>query len=179
MSQTVRTDYAETPDLQLLELPYADHRLSMILLLPRRTDGLDSVEGSFDQARVSGWLARREWREVEVHLPRFTFSVGSGLEGPLMAMGMKLAFDLERADFTGMTPLSRVCISAVFHKAFVAVDEKGTEAAAATAVMHFRGGRSGSEPPPIVFRADHPFVFLIRDTRSGAILFLGRVADPR
>jgi serpin B len=179
MSQTLWTKYAETPDLQLLELPYADHRLSMIVLLPRRMDGLASLEDSLDGERVSGWLARRGVREVEVHLPRFTFSVGRRLNGPLMEMGMRLAFDSGRADFTGMTPLDNVFISAVFHQAFVAVDEQGTEAAAATAVLHMRGGLATAGPPPIMFQADHPFVFLIRDTRSGSILFLGRVADPR
>ena len=100
----------------------------------------------------------------------------------LSRLGMPLAFDRSRADFTGIAapanPADRLVISEVFHKAFVSVDEKGTEAAAATAVVMMRAGSAMQAEPPKEFVADHPFLFLIRDVRSGLVLFLGRVIDP-
>jgi serpin B len=95
---------------------------------------------------------------------------------------MRDAFDRRKADFTGIAnppdPADRLVISRVFHKAFVKVDEKGTEAAAATAVSMMRAGSAAPREEPIVFKADHPFLFLIRDIESGLVIFLGRVADP-
>ena len=100
------------------------------------------------------------------------------LQDTLGAMGMTLAFDA-RADFSGMTGDREFSISAAIHRAYIDVNEEGTEAAAATAVVVMRSMMAGmQQPAPPVFRADHPFIFLIRDNRSGGILFMGRVADP-
>jgi serpin B len=97
-------------------------------------------------------------------------------------MGMPLAFDRRQADFTGIAnpkdPEDRLYVSSVFHKGFIKVDEKGTEAAAASAVVMARAGGARPVAPPKEFKADHPFLYLLRDTRSGLVLFMGRVADP-
>ena len=113
---------------------------------------------------------------VEVLLPKFKTTSGFQLEKILGSMGMPQAFS-RSADFSGMTGQRELFISAVIHKAFVNVDERGTEAAAATAVVMTRAGPPG--PRPAVFRADHPFLFLIRDNRTGSILFLGRLMNPK
>lgn len=113
--------------------------------------------------------------EVRVHLPKFKMTCRFGLNDTLKAMGMTDAFDPGRADFSGMDGRRDLSISAALHKAFVEVNEQGTEAAAATAI----GMRATAlPPPPIEFRADHPFLFLIRERQTGSILFLGRVTNP-
>ena len=123
-------------------------------------------------------------QKVVVALPKFTIDPPSSLAlgDVLKGLGMKLAFDPERADFTGIanppSPADRLVISDVFHKAFVKVDEKGTEAAAATAVVMQRAGAMPDPQRPQEFRADHPFLFLIRDLKTGGVLFLGRVNEP-
>jgi serpin B len=118
-------------------------------------------------------------QQVNVALPKFKMSSGFALGEALRALGMKDAFDPDRADFSGMDGNSHwLYISAVLHKAFVDVNEKGTEAAAATAVVVMARGLARPVEPPREFRADHPFLFLIRDSTTGSILFMGRVAKP-
>ncbi len=170
MNQTGEFGYAEDADVQVLELPYAGEALSMVVLLPREPDGLPALEKSLDARKLADWLAKLRPRTVRVALPRFKMTSEFQLNEVLQAMGMRDAF--AEADFSGMTGARDLFIGAVVHKAFVDVNEEGTEAAAATAVVMLRS----SLPPP--FRADHPFLFLIRDTRSGSILFLGRVINP-
>ncbi len=119
--------------------------------------------------------------EVIVSLPRFKITQEFELNSTLEGLGMKTAFDPNSADFSGMTGDKSLVISAAIHKAYIDVDENGTEAAAATAVMMEMATAMPSQdapPPPIYFTADHPFLFLIRDNSSGAILFMGRVIDP-
>ena len=113
---------------------------------------------------------------MEISLPRFKLTAASELKGALSALGMPVAFDAGRADFSGITGTRELAISAVVHKAFIEVEEKGTEAAAATGVVMSRTAMAPSAPT--IFRADHPFLFLIRDIRNGSILFLGRLARP-
>jgi serpin B len=127
---------------------------------------------------VQAWLTSG-WRDNEIilTLPKFKMTSQFELAGALNALGMKQAFQEGAADFSGMTGKRDLWISAAVHKAFVDVNEEGTEAAAATAIG-MRSMAMAYEPPPIVFRVDHPFVFFIRDNRSGAILFMGRVSDP-
>lgn len=171
-----RFKYAETNDLQILELPYKGQDLSMIVLLPKKVDGLAELEKSLTVKNLDTWLSELRKQEVRVYLPKFKMTTGPlELRNILKSMGMKDAFSLPPADFSGMTGTKDLFISNVLHKAFVAVDEKGTEAAAATAV----GMTTTAIPkPPVIFRADHPFVFLIKDNRSGSILFMGRVMNP-
>ena len=175
---TVSADfkYAEVDGMQLLELPYAGDELAMAIFLPRETNGLKGVEDLLEAHSLDRWLAQARSQKVEVFLPKFKLASAFSLATPLAEMGMTDAFS-PRADFSGMDGERDLFLSAVIHKAFVEVDEEGTEAAAATGVRMKKLAVMKSPSVPI-FRADHPFIFLIRDTRSGSILFLGRLADP-
>jgi serpin B len=181
MQQTGDFDYAETDGLQLLGLPYRDREVEMVVVLPRANNGLAGLEKRFTAENLDRWLTKLHRREVEVTLPKWTFERGVMLKDVLRTMGITQAFAWPGADFTGMSSTGGLYISQVVHKAFVAVDENGTEAAAAT-VEDMKAGAVAVEslkPKPVIFTADHPFVFLIRHRASGAILFLGRVANPK
>ena len=176
--------YYDGGTFQELEMPYASanpkDELAMVVLLPKETDGLPALEKQFTAAAEWEWLSKLEPAgKVILTLPRFRMTQQFELSGVLAAMGMPQAFT-GAADFSGMTGKREFSISAAIHKAFVDVNEEGTEAAAATStIMMATAMRMPQpEPPPIVFRADHPFLFLIRDTGTGEILFLGRVEDP-
>ncbi len=164
-----------------VELPYKGGKLSMLLLVPDRIDGLAAVEKTLDLKRLDALRAAMKAEYLWLSLPKFELSPAPlGLRGDLEALGMTSAFDPKRADLTGIASPpdrdTRLFLQDVFHKGFVKVDEKGTEAAAATADL----SPMGSEPPPPPRRllVNHPFLFLIRDDASGMILFLGRVSDP-
>jgi serpin B len=175
MAQKLACGYRETEDAQIVGLPYVGDELSMLIVLPRQADGLAALEDQLTPAALGRWTHRLRPTGVQVFLPRFKVEAAFRLDAALQALGMTDAFDVRRANFAGMDGIDMLFISAVLHKAFVEVNEEGTEAAAATAVvMEFRG------PPqaPPVFRADHPFLFLIRENTTGSILFLGRVVDP-
>jgi serpin B len=174
MHQTASFNYAEGEGFQALELPYEGGELSMVVLLPREKDGLGKLEQSLTAAKLDACIGKLAGRQVAVALPRFKVEARFDLSEGLPAMGMRLAFSPE-ADFSGISTAEKLFISKVLHQAFVDVNEEGTEAAAATAVVMARGG-----PPerPVSFRADHPFLFLLRDNRTGSVLFLGRVTDP-
>jgi serpin B len=179
MQQTGNFGYAEFPDLQVLELPYAGDEISMVVLLPRVVDGLGKLEALLTMENLASWTAGLPTQKVRVFLPKFTATSEFSLADTLAAMGMPDAFDINRADFSGMDGKRDLSISKVIHKAFVKVDEEGTEAAAATAVTVMFGGMTPMHSPPIpTFRADHPLLFLIRDNRTGSILFLGRITNP-
>jgi serpin B len=170
--------FAARPDaaMKVLELPYKGDDLSMVVLLPDATDGLAALESKLTAEDVRRWTTGLGRQDVLVFLPRFSMESGFGLGTTLAAMGMPQAFS-DRADFSGMNGKRDLSISAVLHKARVDVDEQGTEAAAATGVAV--GVRAARPEEPATFRADHPFVFFIRHNPTGAILFLGRVTDPR
>lgn len=177
MCQVEEFGYAERRGLQVLELPYVGGELSMIVLLPERVDGLASLEESLTATNLSEWTERLEQTDVEVFLPRFVLRHGCELSDTLAALGMTDAFDGRVADFSGMDGREHwLFLSAVIHQAFIDVKEEGTEAAAATAVVMDALGLPVE--PPKTFRADHPFVFVIREDSTGSILFLGRVVDP-
>lgn len=172
--------YGAVDDLQILELPYGDGSLSMFVLLPNEKDGLADLEAKLTFPTLQRWLKSvKHEDEVKVYLPRFKTTAEFMLSGTLQTLGMKSAFDPNAANFSGMTESEDVFISAVIHKAFVDVNEEGTEAAAATAMVVMGSAAPIDEPKePPVFRADHPFVFMIRDNRNDAILFLGRITHP-
>jgi len=171
--------YGENGQLQLVSLPYAGEQLEMIILLPRNRDGLGQLEKSLNAVSLSAWTSKMEEERVAVALPKFKITSAFGLAETLQAMGMRDAFDSRKADFSGMDGRPHwLYISAVLHKAYVDVNEKGTEAAAATAVAITAGAAPHAPPPPKQFRADHPFIFVIRDSSTGSILFLGRVVQP-
>lgn len=175
MCQTGRFRLGTTEGTQILELPYKGGRLSMAVLLPDNRDGLAKLEEFLSADKLDGWIKTMREREVSVFLPRFKLTSYFGLKRTLDALGMTLPFTL-KADFSGMDGRKHLFISAVVHKATVEVDEHGTEAAAATGVVVTL---KAIAPPPAIFRADHPFLFLIRDAHTGAVLFLGRMASPK
>ncbi|MBN2272277.1 MAG: serpin family protein [Sedimentisphaerales bacterium] len=175
MCQKGSFDYVEDEDSQTLVLPYKGDELSMVVVLPKEVSLLASVESKLCAGNLRFELALVRKREVAVHLPKFKMTTATvDLGDILQSLGMKDAFSLPPADFSGMTGKKELFISNVLHKAFVEVNEEGTEAAAATAVVMAKGGPAMSP----VFRADHPFIFIIRDNRSGGILFMGRVMNP-
>jgi serpin B len=176
MHQEEEFGYAETSTLQVLEMPYVGRTLSMVVLLPKRTDGLGTLEADLNAENLSRWLASVRRRKVVVAMPRFEMTHKTSLERVLNSMGMREAFG-RNADFSGMTGGRDLFISAVVHQAYIDVNEEGTEAAAATGVV-IRTTSVGPDRTP-VFRADHPFVFVIRDRQTGSILFLGRTMNPR
>jgi serpin B len=162
----------------LLDLPYKSGELSMVVLLPKDVDGLPALEKSLSADKLVAWMSKVGYAKVNLTLPKFKVTSEFMLNDALAALGMKLAFT-ELADFSGMTTRDKLYISSVVHKAFIDVHEDGTEAAAATAMS--TKVVFGIEPvvEPVTFRADHPFVYLIRDNRAGSILFMGRVANPQ
>jgi len=165
-------NYAETDELQLLELPYTGEDVSMLILLPKRSH-MGDVEAQLSAERLGEWVDMMEGTTVNVYLPRFTFETKYFMMEDLAEMGMPTAFT-DAADFSGMTGNRELFIDKVIHQAFIEVNEEGTEAAAATGVSM----RLSAAMPGEVFRADHPFIFLIRDVDTGVILFMGRVTDP-
>ncbi|MCB9595385.1 MAG: serpin family protein [Sandaracinaceae bacterium] len=185
MHQTGRFATATASGVQLLELPYQGGDMSMLIALPTDRGGLAALEQGLDADTLQAWTDALESQMVNVSLPKFRVDPAQplALAGTLADMGMRDAFDPQRADFSGMADPDAneglpLYISAVFHKAFVAVDEEGTEAAAATAVVMAVESAAMIPEDAVDFRADHPFLFFIRDTQSGAVLFMGRVADP-
>jgi serine protease inhibitor len=182
MSRVAHFRFAETADVLLVELDYQGGELAMLVALPKQRAGLAAVEGKLDAELLRGWVGQLKGERVWLSLPRFKVDPSEplALKEPLQAMGMKLAFLRGAADFTGMAnpsnPEDRLSIGNVFHKAFVAVDEKGTEAAAASAVVMYRAGGKAAEPTRV--KVDHPFLFFIRDLKTEALLFVGRVVDP-
>ncbi len=176
MRQKAEFGYLEDAGLQALEMRYAGDELAMVVLLPESPAGLGAVEAALPH-KLDGWLAGLSREKVEVFLPRFKLEQDFILNEPLAALGMEDAFSEAAADFSGMRSdgVRDLHIAKVIHKAFVDVNEEGTEAAAATAVVI--ATKSVMLNP--VFKADHPFLFLIRDLRTGTILFLGRMAEPK
>lgn len=182
MHAKLRARLAETDEVQFLELPYSSSQTSMAIVLPRKADGLPAVEKGFDAAKWAAHAAAmKPAADVEVYLPKFKVEAKYDLNDTLKALGMTDAFDFAKANFDGMVttkPEGPMAITKVVHKAYCEVDEAGTEAAAATGVaVGLRGAPAPSKPT--VFRADHPFLFAIRHNPSNAILFLGRLSNPK
>jgi serpin B len=165
--------YLETADFKALELPYKGDQLAMVVLLPQKVDGLADLEKQLTSEKLASWTGKLTKHEVIVSLPKFKMTCDFSLAGQLQALGMKAPF-AGGADFSGMTTDDALYIGAVIHKAFVDVNEEGTEAAAATAVV--MTNESVHHVPE--FHADHPFLFLLRDKQSGSVLFLGRFSEP-
>lgn len=174
MNQMAWLGYAEGEDYQAVELPYEGHELSMVILLPLEGQ-FETFDAALDADRVSAILSGIVDEEVQLTLPRFRIETSFSLRDMLSELGMADAFVLLAADFSGINGGAEpLCISVALHKAFVAVDEKGTEAAAATVI----GGVGSCPQDPPVVTVDRPFILLIRDIATGAILFVGRVVNP-
>jgi serpin B len=176
MSITRSMAYGEHVDAQVLEISYRDRATSMVVVLPRAKDGLDALVAGLTPQRLESLLGTLAHRKVALELPKFSFTTAFDAAGALGALGIKAAFS-PTADFSGITRSQPLFIGPVLHKAFVAVDEKGTEAAAATVVM-MRAGSAPRPDEPTPFVVDHPFLFVIRHVPTGTILFAGRVVDP-
>lgn len=175
MTQEAHFAYAEHPGLQVLTMPYEGDGLEMVVLLPSEDLGLAGLQDQLTEHDLATWLTPAASRNVRVFLPRFEYTAEFYLGRALAGMGMPTAFT-NRADFSGMIDGGGLAIDDVVHKAYVRVDEQGTEAAAATGVIM---RTTSIAPPPVEFRADRPFLFLIRHKESGAVLFMGRMMDPR
>jgi serpin B len=173
MEQQESFAYAEGDSYQAVELPYDGRELSMVIMLPN-SGQFEAFEKAINYQQVKDIINNLERREVRLKMPRFEFDSSFSLKKTLIEMGMPAAFSAD-ADFSGMTGNKDLFISDVIHKAFVSVDEAGTEAAAASAVIM---ELSAMPEKPIEVTLDRPFIFLIRDIESGAILFIGRVVNP-
>jgi len=176
MHAQLTSRYARVPDAQLVELDYRGD-LSMVVVLPDRVDGLDLIEGRLASS-YQAWTGALEHTLVDVALPRWTVRSRMALSQALAAMGMASAFS-PAANFSGMAGSRPLFIDQILQEAFVTVDEEGTEAAVVTAGVVRTTALMKPLRPPIPFHVDHPFLYLIRDKKTGVILFIGRVVDPR
>jgi serpin B len=177
MHKTAAFGYAEDQSFQALELPYDGRQVSMVFFLPKSGHGVNAADITYEE--ITGLMAGLSQKTVVVTLPKFGFTYGTvRLKQPLINMGMIRAFE-SLADFSGIDGQKDLCIDDVLHQAYVAVDEKGTTAAAATGVVMVPTcvPIPGPDPNPI-FTADHPFLFFIRDIPTGQILFMGYLAQP-
>jgi serpin B len=174
MNQTMFVPYAAGDGWQMVELPYAGGTASMVILVPD-PERFQEVEKMLDNQEMQDMMDSLQPVELALSLPKFRFESSFGLADQLSALGMPDAFDRLHADFSGMTGQPDLYISSVVHKAFVSVDEEGTEAAAATVVIM---GVTGAMMPPQSLTIDRPFIFAIRHKSTGQILFLGRLLDP-
>jgi serpin B len=174
--ESKKLNYTSNSEIQLLQLPYKDDELSMYILLPIDND-ITSIETelSFNYLTKLKEKLNAEW--VDLYLPKFKLEQKYDLKENLIDMGMPTAFG-SGADFSGITSNTWLHISKVIHQSFVEVDEKGTEAAAATAVIFRNSSSSIPNEKPIEFKADHPFIFFIEHRDTGQILFMGKVEDP-
>ncbi len=170
--------YAEDKTTQFIKLPYKGDELSMVVVLPKSRNGIGDLERTITSGVLHGENAAMHNNSVVVYLPKFTTTREISLNAPLIRLGMTDAFNGNKADFSGMTGAKGPYISAEIHKAFVDVNEGGTEAAAATAVVMVTKCAPVFHKP-IIFRADHPFLFFIYDNETGSIIFMGRMVNPR
>ncbi|MBU0586285.1 serpin family protein [Candidatus Micrarchaeota archaeon] len=171
MAGTEKWNYTEDEDVQVLELPYEGNTVSMIILLPK--NNIRALEQELNAGRFENWMNSLNEEEISAQIPKFKLETGYSLNEPLMDLGMESAFT-SNADFSDMDGTKSLSISQVIHKAYCAVDEEGTEAAAATAIVMEKAASVENK----VFIADHPFVFAIVEKETGSILFLGKVMEP-
>ena len=170
MHQTASFGYLRGEGFQAVDLPYDGNELAMLVILPDE-GRFQAVEDTISGAELEELVTGLQWTRIALSMPRFGMETSFELNAPLAALGMEAAFDPGRADFSGMDGTRDLYITDVVHKAFVEVDESGTEAAAATAVVV---GQTSIPPDPVEVTIDRPFLFLIRDVQTGTVLFLGR-----
>jgi serine protease inhibitor len=178
--------YPEPDGFAMAELPYKGDEISMVLIAPNKADGLPAIEKRVTQERLNTWMSSLKKRDMEVYLPKFKMESKYDLNATLKALGIRQAFEPPTAnggaDFSGISasdnPNDQLWIGKVIHKTFIEVNEKGTEAAAATIISFAGGGLPEMMPFDPEFRADRPFIYLIRDNQTGAILFMGRMMIP-
>jgi len=181
MNQRRHFYHADLDFFEMLKIPYAGDALSMLVMLPKTHGDLARLENDFSAENFELWKKRfAGMRDVVLYMPRFRAECRFDLSGTLASMGMRDAFSLANADFSGMDESDMLYISSAIHKAFVDVNEEGTEAAATTIMMIdlCADFDSPPPPPPVIFRVDRPFLFLIQDDQTGAILFMGKIVHP-
>ena len=175
--EEIGLNYSSNDDVQLLQLPYKDGELSMYIMLPKSND-ISSLESRLENDYFADLKEDMSPEHIDLYLPKFKFELKYNLNDMLCDMGMPTAFS-DNADFSGISASSGpLKISKVIHQSFVEVNEEGTEAAAATAVIMDNYSIGGSSPEPIIFNADHPFIFFIEHEETGQILFIGKVGNP-
>jgi serpin B len=172
-SQKSTFNYTQNKDLQILEMSYAGEDLSMLILLPL-DDDIETLENSFTIEKLTEWKKSLRKRKVNIYIPKFKFETKYIMNYTLSNLGMPTAFT-NSADFSGMTGTKDLKIDKVIHQAFIEVNEEGTEAAAATGIVMMQ---KSMPPPTPIFKADHPFIFIIQQKETGNILFMGRVNNP-
>lgn len=170
--------YSKESDIEIAEIPYSNNRFSMVILLPQKEVKLDTIEKKLDNLKFTEWTAFLAPQKVRLTIPKFqaeqSFDLGQSLKG----MGMASAFKAGKADFSGMNGKKNLYIGAAIHKTFLEVGEEGTEAAAATAVIMTKTSLTHDPEETIEFKADRPFIYIIKDNQTGAILFIGRYTKP-
>ena len=167
-------NYTSQEDFTAVELPYGDSAFSMVVLLPKAEVSIANLVEALDAESWDSWLSSSYPANVKIQLPKFKYGFKSLLNDPLINLGLGIAFT-DAADFSNMTPGGGIFISRVIHQTFIDVNEEGTEAAAATIVeMKELSGPGG----PIAFRADKPFLYMIKENSTGALLFMGKVGKP-
>jgi serpin B len=164
-------------DYHFVELPYGRKELSMVIVLPKEIDGLAGLGKRLTSVEFDHWYSRVQETRMNFDMPRFKFTTSLQLRKSLISLGMRTVFAGATADLSGMSE-EHLSVSEVIHQTFIEVDEKGTEAAAATAVVTRGYASVVATPDPISIHVDRPFMFVIRDNRTGVILFLGRVSEP-
>ena len=180
MSQNTSLPIIEQPGLRIAALPYEGGRLALVIVLPDDVGGLAAIERNLTAARVQEWLGeltRAPQPALQITIPKFVLRGEYDLIPPCRSLGMRDAFQADRANFSGIDGgANSLYVSQARHRAFVELDERGTEAAAATAIEL---SLKGAPPRPVrPFRADHPFLFMIVDRPTGSVLFMGRLVDP-
>lgn len=174
MSVSDSFGHSRLGDLQAIELPYAGGELSMLVLVPD-AGAFEAVTARIDDAMIDEVIGSMRSTPVDLRFPRFDYTTAASMVGLLQSLGMELAFDPDRADFSAMTTEAPLVVSDVVHEAVITVDEAGTEAAAATAVVM---DLTAAPAEPLQLTIDRPFVLLIRHVETGAPLFIGHVVDP-
>lgn len=162
-------NYTETDDLQIIELPYKGKRICMLVLLPKRN--IEQIEDNLTINSLNSWVENLTEQRIEVYLPKINLSTEYSLKGILESMGLYSIFCPGEADFSGIDGTKNLFVDEAIHKAFIKIDEKGTEASAATGIIM-------PISLPTIFRANHPFIFLILDKETDIILFMGKIVNP-
>lgn len=168
-------NYFNHSDFQLLEMPYGSGKYSMLIFLPQTGKKTDNVISLLNPENVNDWISKLSEQKKEVFLPKFEFKFDNSLKDELAALGMTDAFNDAKANLSGISEAAKLVITEVMHKTYIKVDERGTEAAAVTGITV----GVTSMPVDNSFRVDHPFVFAIREKDTQAILFIGKVMDPK
>ncbi len=183
MQKVFQAGYTEAADFQLAKLAYKDNEVSMVVILPKKMDGLADVEKKLSAKALKQALAQLRQVELSVKMPKFKITEEFDVGSELAKMGIRAAFRKGIADFTGIQTdlLNPLYISAIAHRAFMDVNEEGAEAAAATVVRGYHGPlmMRFNPPLPVSFNADHPFLFFVLHEATGSVLFMGRISDPR